>query len=615
VQQADLFKEYRRLLKEDHEQQALSLLTEALRRDQLDDAGVVRAGEILRKQWTLRDMSNDALRVFLAGQCTTSWLAPALVGAAAARGMSISVDEGEYDQVLQGLESLDDRVDAVVLLPWHQRVLGGGAERSAEERIDSELALWQHAWKLAASKGARVTQVGYDWMQSGVPGLHLGGGGDGDIAILRRLNERLRQQIPPRSYFVDLDQISGYHGRDAFYDPRQYCWTRQPFSNAGLVRLAQIIVAGLRAVIFGPKKVVAVDLDNTLWGGVVGETGPLNIEIGDSPAGQAFRAFQQHLKDLSRHGCLLAVCSKNNPTDAREPFEQNSDMVLSLDDFAAFEAGWDPKTVMLDRIAQQLRLGLDSFVFVDDNPAEREAIRQALPQVEVVDLPEEPAEFVRALQAGGWFESVELTDEDRSRSRQYVAEQQRSSAMAAFNSIDGYLESLEMVADCRPLAEVDLDRVVQLIGKTNQFNLTTRRHSIDDVRAMLAMPNAIALILRLRDRFGDYGLISVLIGVPDPDDQPSTLLIDTWLMSCRAIGRTVEQFQFNELVAAARQQGYERLVGKYIPTPKNVPVRDLYRKLGFTCRDERDDGSATYDLSLMNAPEALSFVRSAAASG
>ena len=437
--------------------------------------------------------------------------------------------------------------------------------------------------------------------------------------LIRRVNEALRQQLPRTAYFVDLEQVSGTLGREKFYDFRRYYWTKQPFSEEGTARLAQAICSGIRAATAGPKKVLVLDLDNTLWGGVVGETGPLGIEIGDSPAGEAYRAFQKYAKALARRGCVLAVCSKNNPDDAREPFLKNPDMQLTLEDFGAFEASWDPKAAAIERIAQTLQLGLDSFVFFDDNPAEREHIRQALPDVEVVDVPEDPAEYVRALERGQWFEAVALTDEDRQRSEQYRAEAQRREVKTAFGSMEEYLTSTQMVGDVRAIDDEDFSRVLQLIGKTNQFNLTTRRHSAETVRQMLAQPDSVGITVRMSDRFGDYGLIAVILGVNEPGGaQGLTLRIDTWLMSCRVIGRTAEEFCLAALLERAKTHNYHRLLGQYIPTKKNVLVKDLFDRLGFS-RLKTTDGTpasggapgnttVSYELALSHAAAPKTFV-------
>ena len=413
-------------------------------------------------------------------------------------------------------------------------------------------------------------------------GHNLAGSDGGPVSTVSAMNRALRRELPKGAYFLDLGQLSGTIGRASFYDMRRYFWTKQPFSESGSVQLAHQLFAGIRALTTGPKKVLVVDLDNTLWGGVVGETGPLGIGLGEGPDGEAFRAFQKHVKGLAARGVVLAIASKNNLKDAIEPFETNPEMLLKLADFAACEINWEPKGTTLVRLAKTLNLGLDSFVFFDDNPAEREQVRQALPEVEVVEVPEDPAEYVRALQAGCWFETTGLTDEDLLRTSQYVVERQRRELENSSGSLDDYLRSLEMIGEVSPIDEPDLQRVVQLLAKTNQFNLTTRRHSREEVLALLSTPGAIGMTIRVRDRFGDHGLIGVVIGVPESGRDVPSLRIETWLMSCRVIGRTVEQFTFRVLLDQAnRRCGYRRIIGEYLPTAKNALVRDLYGSLGF----------------------------------
>lgn len=611
MNQRELFKEVSALVGRGQAADALRVLGDAIRRRQLDAEGLDKAG---RRCQAIFQEANQKIsgRVLLLGQCTTTWLAPALAAVAWGEGRALDVSEGAYDNVIQELMTASgsgQQVDAVVLLPWNQRLLYGGSTRSREERVSEECAFWRRAWTLIEERlAARIVQVGYDWMTPGALGYGLGAKGDGHVALIRSVNQQLRDTLPPGAIFCDLEQISGEIGRRRFYDPRRYNWTKQPFSEEGTIRLAEHIASGTRALMNGPKKVLVLDLDNTLWGGVVGETGPMGITIGDGTDGEAFTAFQKHVKRLSERGIVLAVSSKNNDADAREPFEKNQSMVLSLDDFAQFEANWEPKAVSLRRIAKTLQLGLDSFVFFDDNPAEREHIRQALPEVAVVEVPEDPAEYVRALDAELWFEAVDLTDEDRVRSEQYRSERRRRDAEGTFESLDAYLTSLEMVADLRTIDEDDMDRVVQLLGKTNQFNLTTRRHGPAKVRQMLGEPGAIGLTLRMADRFGDHGLVSVIIAVPGPE--PRTAYIDTWLMSCRVISRTAEEFFLNALASAAREAGVERLIGEYIPTPKNALVKDLYDRLGFERVEAAPSGEVRYALNLTTAFPAKSFVQS-----
>jgi FkbH-like protein len=282
-------------------------------------------------------------------------------------------------------------------------------------------------------------------------------------------------------------------------------------------------------------------------------------------------------------------------------------MVLGLDDIAAAEINWEPKGTTIRRIAEALNLGLDSFVFFDDNPAEREQVRQAIPEVAVADVPDEPAEYVRALEAGLWFETTSLTEADRARAEQYAVERKRRELQSSAGSMEDYLRSLEMQADVREIDEADLMRVVQLLGKTNQFNLTTRRHSREDVLRLLASPDAVGLTVRVEDRFGDHGLIGVLIAVA-ADDDPRTLRVDTWLMSCRVIGRTVEEFFVAELLRRAGRLGYRRILGEYIPTKKNALVADLYDRMGFRRVEVRPDGSVHYELAMDQSLQPVTYL-------
>lgn len=575
---------------------ALTGLRDALRRRQLPAERLVSAGQYLAKAFDATPAEGRQLTVRLLGQCTTSFLAPTLAAEGLAHGARLSVTDGEYDNVIQELAALDERPDAVVLLPWHQRLLAGD-DRSAAQRVDDELAFIKQAQQMIADRGARLVQVGYDAFGPGPLGYCLSGSG-GAVRLVRDLNAALRADLPQGAYFVDLEQIAGQRGRDAFYDMRNYAWTKQPFSAAGLADLARHAYAGVRAVTTGPKKALVLDLDNTLWGGVVGELGPCGVALGDSPDGEAFRAFQRHVKQLAQRGVVLAVCSKNTAPDARGPFEQNPDMVLKLDDIAAFEASWDPKPQAIRRIAETLRLGLDSFVFFDDNPAEREHVLQELPEVAVVAAPRDPVDYVRALEAGLWFEAAALSDADRQRGAQYRAEGQRRQAQQTAGDLGAYLTSLEMRATVAPIDDVSMQRVAQLLAKTNQFNLTTRRHTDQDVRRMLAEVNALGLTMKLVDRFGDYGLISVVLGVADAEADAPTLRLDTWLMSCRAISRTAEDFLMRRVVERARELGYARVVGEYIPTPKNGLVAEMYPRFGFVRLDDGGDGVQRFELAL-----------------
>ncbi len=588
---SDVFTEARGLLKAGDAAAARAVLRRALRIG-MDAADTERAGRLLLKAPV------PGPRVRVLGVCTTAWIPPVLTAVAWGRGVALSVTDGDYDSILQEIDA-GEVPDVMVLLPWTQRLYVGDDPAAA---VAGEVAFWESAW--GRLRGAKLAMVGYDYTSAGPAGVAQSGAPGGQVDRVRAVNAALRARLPVGAAWVDLEQIAGDAGRRQFYDPRRYHWTKQPFSEGGNLELCRHLFAAVRAVTTGPKKLVVCDLDNTLWGGVVGETGANGIAIRETPDGEAHRALQKHLLGLTRRGVLLAVCSKNNPADAEEPFASNGDMVLRREHFAAFEASWDPKPAAIARIAATLRLGLDSFVFLDDNPAERKAVRQALPDVEVVELPDDPAGYVQALEAGLWFETAALTAADTARAGQYQAEAARRNAESSYTDLGGYLRSLEMKAQTRRVDEADVERVVQLLGKTNQFNLTTRRHGAEAVRGWVEDPRAVPLTLRLADKFGDHGLVAVVVGVPEDEG----LRIDTWLMSCRVIGRTLEHYTLAQVAEAARAAGHTRLLGEYLPTPKNQQVADLYDRLGFELVEEGADGRRVYAVDVERVIGVETFV-------
>ena len=546
-----------------------------------EDLGLLgKAGRLLREAFAAHRA--DAVRVLLLGQCTLSLMRDPLAAVAWADGATVAVTDGAFDAILPELWRAEaNRCDVIVLVPWPLRLFDA-AGRADEARLDEEMQFWREAWRRCHDGlGARIVQVGYDWIHPGAGGHFLDGAPGGAIDTLRRLNDRLRRDLPAGDYFLDLAQVSGLAGRDRFYDLRTFFWTRQPFSQAGLLTFCRHVWAGIRAVRLGPKKLLVLDLDGTLWSGVLGEVGPLGIAADDDPASEAFSAFRRHLRQLSDRGVLLAVASKNDPDEVAAAFAKNPHLILAPADFATMEIGWGPKSTALRRIAERLNVGLDQCVFFDNEPAEREEVRQALPEVAIVPVPDDPAHFIPALHAGLWFESAVVTAEDRERKRQYRDEARRQETRAPLANLDDYWRSLDMQGCLQDITESNLPRVAQLIGRTNQFNLSNRRHAPDAVRELVARQGAIALALDLRDRFGDYGLIAVLIAVPAAGE-PATLRIDTWLMSCRAINRTAEYFLFEALVQRAREAGYRDLVGEYAVSQKNSLVADLYDQLGFS---------------------------------
>lgn len=414
-------------------------------------------------------------------------------------------------------------------------------------------------------------------------------------SFIRRINLLIADVAPPYVHLLDLAGMAERRGLERLVDVRLWHHAKVPVAPAFLPELARSIAAVIGAAVGKSKKVLVLDLDNTLWGGVIGDDGVEGIELGEgSAAGEAFKAIQQYVLSLKNRGVILAVASKNEDAAAREPFLHHPESVLHLEDFAAFKANWEPKSDNLRAIARELDLGLDSFVFLDDNPAERAEVASALPQVSVIQGPLDPVDMLDALDRSRLFETVAITTEDRQRHDLYRARGQASTLRTTARDLSGFLASLEMRGKVRPLVTADLERVTQLVNKTNQFNLTTRRMTRTEVDDVAAAEDCIHLTARLADQFGDHGLISVVMGRVEG----GIVSIDNWLMSCRVLKRGVERLMLNALVAEADRRGVTELRGRYTPTDRNSLVSGHFEALGFELSDTEQDGTTLWRLPL-----------------
>ena len=415
-----------------------------------------------------------------------------------------------------------------------------------------------------------------------------------DWSFRKWVNLDLGLNAPSYVHICDMEYLAYRRGGIEAREDRAWFESKQPCSPAMLADAAREVVHIIESLRRPPKKVLVLDLDNTLWGGVIAEDGLEGIEIGDtSPRGEAFKAFQKCILSLKQRGVLLAVCSKNDVAVAASAFEKHPEMVLKMDDFTVFKANWEPKSENLHQIAAELNLGVDSLVFVDDNPAEIEIVRQFAPTVATILLSPDPSEYVGQLQDCRLFEPRSITAEDVERANQYRSETQRKALLASVTDMESYLESLEMEASMAEFTPVDAPRIAQLINKSNQFNLTTRRRTEAAVLALIQQPDFRAFTVRLKDRFGDHGLISIVIG----KIAGSVLKIDTWLMSCRVLKRQVEEAALNELARLAAAAGCTHLEGLFLATPKNEMVRDFYLRMGFSLtRESRDSREFELDL-------------------
>ncbi|MBZ5617575.1 MAG: HAD-IIIC family phosphatase [Acidobacteriia bacterium] len=496
---------------------------------------------------------------------------------------------GDYDNYIS--EILDEssrfyefKPEVIVFLPSHRRCQYSGHLFDARDKQEAEGRSTANQilelCRVANSRtGAEVILTNFPLPGRFDPGPYRTRTLGSDWSFRKFVNLELGLNAPSYVHICDAEFLSARRGTIEAWDARGWFESKQPYGPDLLLDVARESAHLVTSLRQSPKKVVVLDLDNTLWGGVIGDDGLDGIEIGDtSPRGEAFKAFQQYLLSLTHRGILLAVCSKNDYDKAVEPFEKHPEMVLRMKDLVAFKANWQPKSENIRQIADELNLGLDSLVFIDDNPAEIEIVRQFVPEVETLLLSEDPSEYVGALQDTRYFEPKSVTAEDLERVGQYKQEAQRHEFLASVTDMDAYLDSLGMAAVIREFRAMDVPRISQLINKSNQFNLTTRRRTEAQVQAVMADPAYFGFTVRLADRFGDHGLISVVIGKVAGDEAE----VDTWLMSCRVLKRQVEEEVLNEFVRLARMRDCSRIKGVYLPSAKNGMVRNHYPALGFT---------------------------------
>ncbi len=506
---------------------------------------------------------------------TSRWLTELTFAHALSRGVRLETKETLYGLYEQALFARDPELVAFNPTVVYFCV---GSEHLALDSVEAEVARWRRAWEAARS----LVECDVILNTFVEPSPRVFGSSELKIADSRgrkiaELNLELARQAPSYVHLHDVNALASELGHRQMFDPRWFSLAKLPANLACLPEYAGSLSAVIAAIAGKSKKGVVLDLDGTLWGGVVGDDGVDGIRVsGDSAEGESFRRFQGYLKELHERGVLLAVCSKNEPAIARAAFER-SDMPLKLGDFSAFHAGWREKDEAIRDIARELNLLPESLVFVDDNPAERELVRRRLPDVTVIELPSDPAGYTLALAAGRHFETVYVSNEDRLRARGRDAELARGALEASSESYEAYLGSLQMEASVRPWNAEEVPRVVQLLGKTNQFNLTGRRFTEPQMLSRIGNPEYLSLCLSLRDRFGDHGLVSVVVGRCGD----GTCELENWVMSCRVFKRGVEAALFAEICRELRARGVREVAGRLVPTERNGYVTDLFPSLGF----------------------------------
>jgi len=475
--------------------------------------------------------------------------------------------------------------DIIFILTDHRDIKNYPPIFTSKDDIDiwvgKRISEWNQLWdKLKTSRVSTIFQALYTIPAETPLGNLESNYIFSQTSCLKLLNYNLIVNKPQHINLIDMDHHSAIYGKDRWFDDKDYFISKQGFSFNAIPHLASVFSSLVASSTGRVNKCLVLDLDNTLWGGVIGDDGVDGINIDpNNPIGEAYLSFQKYIKKLKERGVMLAVCSKNNEDMAKIPFLKHEQMILKLNDICCFVANWDDKVNNIRSIAKQLNIGLDSLVFFDDNPAERELVKRYLPEVTVVPVDEEPAHYVKTLDRGAYFDWIQLTKEDIERTETYVANYQREEIRREHTDYDSFLKSLEMEIMIDELSEQGLSRVVQLINKTNQFNLRTKRYSENDIQKMMNdSSNFILLFGELKDKFSNFGIITCII-LRKVNDMA---FIDTWVLSCRAFNKGVEYAMFNKVVDKVKTWNkISHIVGEFIPTEKNKVITEFLPTLEF----------------------------------
>ncbi|MDX2171908.1 MAG: HAD-IIIC family phosphatase [Bacteroidota bacterium] len=526
------------------------------------------------------------IRIALIGDSATQFLNLALKGYGFEEGYHFDIYEADYNQIEgQVLDTSSElynfKPDFVIIFQSVQKLAKAFYKSDRVSFASKHVENVSHYYlTLTCSSNAKVIYFNFPELNDNVFGNFSNKLEQSFVYQIRKINFELMRLSMSQKNFNILDYciLSSQYGKNFAFDPKVYYTSDMVLSIDILPVVTKNITDIVSSLVGKFKKCLILDLDNTMWGGIIGDDGIENIQIGDLGIGKAFTEFQMWMKQLKQRGIILAVCSKNTESIAKEPFEKHPDMVLSLDDIAVFVANWNNKADNIRYIQSILNIGFDSMVFLDDNPAEREMVRTHIPEVFVPELPEDPTLYLDYLFKLNLFETASFSEEDEHRTKQYKEEAGRAIAKQSFTNEDDFLINLKMVSQVKPFDAFTVPRIAQLSQRSNQFNLRTVRYTEDDIEKLMQSSNYKTLSFTLEDKFGNNGLIAVVI----LEERKDILFIETWLMSCRVLKRGMENFTLNKIVQIAIQNNCSKVIGEYIPSAKNGMVKDHYSNLGFT---------------------------------
>ena len=556
------------------------------------------------------------VKLALVGDTATQLLVTAIRGMGVECGYNMEVFEAEYNQVERQFFDMSSELyqfdaDFIVLFLSTHKLCEQHSQLPSNEQAElarERVAFIESICQIPALESKKIICFNFPEIDDAVFGNYANKVRSSFPFQVRQLNYELMELAArtPNLNICDIASIQNKLGRDMMFAPNIYISTEMVLSLDSLPFIAERVMDIISAVKGHFKKCLIIDLDNTIWGGVIGDDGLEGIQLGHGLGiGKAFTEFQMWIKKLKQRGIIICVVSKNNEETAKEPFEKHPDMVLRLDDIAVFIANWETKVDNIRTVQNILNIGFDSMVFLDDNPFERQMVRENIPDITVPELPKDPGEYLEFLYSQNLFETASYSLADKDRTKQYQVEAKRVSFSKTFSNEADFLKSLHMLSAVSGFTKFNMPRVAQLSQRSNQFNLRTIRYTEADVSAMADDPKIIDLSFTLEDKFGDNGLVAVVILKPTTKD---TLFIDTWLMSCRVLKRGLEDFVLNTIVEQAQNAGYHKIIGEYIPTAKNKMVEQHYQNLGF----QKCEGADTdlYELDVESYKPHICFIKS-----
>lgn len=570
----------------------------------------VRAARAVAEMIAAESLPHDVtpIRIALLRSFTAETLGPSIVATAAVRNIAASVELGQLGNIAAEILAPDSFLqpgsfDACVVLTLAEHVLPDLANpnaaparaATAQEHLDRIERLAEHfSGAVIVANLAQPPRCVASRLQAQLA--------DSGRYAIDDFNRRLAEIAGRRANLLVLDvaALAGEMGGDAFWSPRDWLTSMQPLSAAAIPRVASLLADLLWHGRCTPVKCIVLDCDNTLWGGVIGEDGPGGIKLGETYPGHCYQEFQRQLRDLNRLGFLLALNSKNNPADVRKVFDEHPGMILKTGDIAAERVNWRDKITNLEELAEELNLGLDSFLFIDDSDFEINLVRERLPQVRTVQIPAQPWKLPALLPSLAAVDKLTITAEDRKKTRMYREEQERRSFKSQAGDMESYLRGLDIRMRFEPFDPAQhLARAAQLTQKTNQFNLTTRRFTEPEVLQFVAEGGHV-FTASLTDRFGDYGRI--ILAMMRPDAVAATIHLHVFLMSCRVIGRGIEGSFLRLVLGRMHSLGIRRCAAEFVPTAKNAVCSGFLASAGFVETGRDADGRIAYHLPLDAAP-------------